>query len=324
LLIKLKKEGIPMKKILALLVTLVLLVGLTVSASADYGRSYIAPMGTPTIDGEIDEIWEKAEWTAVDKAHDGDPSSTSTLKIKLLWDYDQLYFLAEVFDETYSEAEDIVEIYLDQNNDKLGSYSSNDFQTRFRLSGTVVDGDASGTNAQLDALFKVKNLGDGKYLLEGGLAWPEEVTEGDKSGLEFMYNDADESDLFIEAYRWNVDTNSGDQPPFQSTSDFGLLTLGNENGSVPEESTPESSTPESSTPESSTPESSTPESSTPEASTPEPSAPEESTSTPESSSSQNSQGGDNGGNGSPIIWIVIAAVVVVAIVVVVILGKKKK
>lgn len=214
-----------MKKLLSILLSTLVVVSLALSASASFDRSYTAPKGTPVLDGEVDAIWENAEWTSVDKPYDGTTDTDSTLKIKLLWDDENLYFLAEVYDKDINVENDIVEIYWDITNDKDTTYGDDDMQTRFKVANGEVVQD-SGTNCQNDAECVSVSLGGDKYLLEGALAWTQAVTEGAVLGLEFMYNEGDSTSDFTEAYRWNVDTANGDGAPYADTSSFGTLTLG--------------------------------------------------------------------------------------------------
>ena len=214
-----------MKKIASVVLAALLVAALSVSTSATFDRTYTAPKGTPVIDGKVDDIWESAEWTNVDKPFDGSTDTDSTLKIKLLWDEEHLYFMAEVYDADINADNDIVEIYWDMNNDKDTSYSDDDMQSRFRVADGKVVQD-SGTNCQNDAKCVSVSLGGNKYLLEGALTWTQGVKEGMNMGLEFMYNEGDSSSDFVEAYRWNVDTANGDGAPYADTSAFGTLTLG--------------------------------------------------------------------------------------------------
>lgn len=214
-----------MKKLLSILLATLVVVSLAVSASAAFDRSYTAPKGTPNLDGTVDAIWDNAEWTNVDKPFDGSTDTDSTLKVKLLWDDEHLYFLAEVYDKDINVENDIVEIYWDLNNDKDTSYGDDDMQTRFKVANGEVVQD-SGANCQNDAECVSVSLGGDKYLLEGALTWTQAVKEGQNTGLEFMYNEGDSTSDFTEAYRWNVDTANGDGAPYADTSAFGTLTLG--------------------------------------------------------------------------------------------------
>lgn len=215
-----------MKKTLALLLATLMTGAMALSAGAAFDRTYTAPYGTPDMDGEVDAVWEYAEWTAVDKPFDGSTDTDSTLQIKMLWDEYHLYFLAEVYDTDINVENDIVEVYIDELMDRASAYGDDDSQTRFK----VADGklpDNAGTNHQSDVECVVNALGGDKYLLEGCIMWmAAKPVEGLQIGLEFMYNEGNAASDFVEAYRWNVDTANGDTPPYQSTECFGTLTLG--------------------------------------------------------------------------------------------------
>ena len=217
------------KKILGVILAMVMLMGMTINVNAAFGRSYTAPKGTPTIDGEIDELWKTAEWTAVDKVHDATRETDSVMYIKLLWDDAHLYFLANVYDSTENARNDLVEVYIDQNDANTRFYEADDFHTRFyvRKNGAVNTGTANdGANGQVNAPSFSKSLGDNKFIVEGQLDWKGGTPSvGDKMGLEFMYNDGNMFQAFTEAYRWNADTRNGDEPPFASTEFFGELVL---------------------------------------------------------------------------------------------------
>lgn len=168
-----------MKKLMMLLVSLVLILSLTPAVSATYDRVYIAPFGTPHVDGLAESLWDKAEWTDIDKPYDGTNDSDSVVRIKLLWDDEFLYFLAEVYDTSLNVENDIVEIYLDQLHNKSSSYLEDDSQTRFRVSGTIVTGAQAGTNAQVDCPFSVEKVDDNNYVMEGQFYWTD-ITPGSR------------------------------------------------------------------------------------------------------------------------------------------------
>ncbi|HIX93012.1 MAG TPA: hypothetical protein H9681_09045 [Firmicutes bacterium] len=217
-----------MKKAFSILLTAALISTFALSASATFDRAYTAPMGTPTVDGEAEELWDYAEWTDVDKPFDGTADTDSTLRVKLLWDEDNLYFLAEVYDTDLNATEDIVEIYLDEGGEFASGYDANDSQNRFMVSdGKTPANPGTQAKAASDVNAVVTDLGGDNYLMEGSIAWSEaDTAEGSVIGLEFMYNDGTADNAFVEAYRWNVDTANGDAAPYQSTEAFGELTLG--------------------------------------------------------------------------------------------------
>ena len=192
---------------------------------ADFGRSYNAPKATPTIDGTAEAIWDSAEWTQVDKPYDGSDAADypgAALRVKILWDEKNCYFLAEVTDSDVNYDNDIVEIYFDENNGKEGAYEDDDSQTRFYKDGAVVAG--SGTNCKEDSLAVGVDTATG-WIIEGSLPWTLSHKEGDTIGFEMMYNIGDSEADFAQAFRWNVDTGNGDPAPYADNSSFGVLTL---------------------------------------------------------------------------------------------------
>lgn len=228
-----------MRKFLTVLTSVSLLIGVMsfgLKAEANFGRSYTAPKGTPVIDGEVDDVWATAKWTNVDKVHDGTRNGDSTLRIKLLWDETGLYFLGEAYDTTINRRNDLVEIYLDQLNDKTRFYGADDSQTRFYVRTVgVVSSEASGTNAQLDAESAVAKLPGDRCLVEGKIVWTHGVPKaGQEMGLEFMYHDGTEYAVKGEAYRWNVDEPSGEEQAHEATDNWGTLIFAEAGEVLPE------------------------------------------------------------------------------------------
>ncbi len=214
-----------MKKLISVFVALILAVSVfSMFTYADRGLVYNAPKGTPVIDGNVDDIWAFAEWTDVMYPYDGADKAgvPEVLRIKLLWDDTMLYFLAEVTDADLNVENDLVEVYLDELNEKGEAYDDNDGQTRFRWDGTVIQD--SGTNCQNDAPGAGQKTDTG-WITEGALKWSSKPAVGRTSGLEFMYNIGDSTADFTQALRWNVDTANGDPAPWQSPAKFGTLVL---------------------------------------------------------------------------------------------------
>ncbi len=227
-----------MKKLFIAILTLTLFLATLTPVNAAFDRTYTAPKGTPTVDAVVDDVWANAEWTNVDKPHDEADDSDSKIRVKLLWDDEHLYFLAEIIDNAYHN-DDMFEVYIDQKNDKTNNYHMDDSQTRFRLSGSV--NPDSGTNRKTDSLVAANKINENTYIMEGAIKWTLNmpVSAGQPIGLEFMYSDGAGDNGFVEAYRWNVDTAGGDTPPFKSTKDFGTLYLAEADGTVPEYTTTE-------------------------------------------------------------------------------------
>ena len=227
-----------MKRFLSVLACISLLVAtlsVGMSAEANFGRTYTAPKGSPVLDGEVDDVWATAKWTNVDKVHDGSRDGDSMLRIKCLWDENGFYFLGEVYDTTLNRRNDLIEVYLDQLNDKTLAYNDDDTHTRFFVRTTgVVSNEASGKNAQLDAESAVAKLDGDKYLVEGKLSWYSGAPKvGQQMGLEFMYHDGTEYQAMTEAYRWNVDEPGGDAQAWSDTTNWGTVTFAEAGEALP-------------------------------------------------------------------------------------------
>lgn len=211
-----------MKKIFTLILTFVMFGCLTLGVNAGYNLTYTAPFGTPTVDAEVDDIWNNAEWIDVDKACEGGLTDTVT-RAKVLWDDSNLYFLAEVVDNNINAANDIFEVYIDETNCKAAAYEACDSHTRFLLVGGLAE---LGANRKADSKYEVKELGNNTYLLEGALPWATGTPKGgSEMGLEFMYNDGTDAADYVESFYWNTDQPGGDIAAWQTPSVFGTLIL---------------------------------------------------------------------------------------------------
>lgn len=226
------------KILVGALATVMLMGTLTMTTSAHHNRVYTAPKGTPTIDGEYDDVWATAPWTNVHNSADGKDDSTSRLRIKLLWDDANLYFYAEVFDEHKNKRNDLVEIYLDQKNDKTVEYNEDDSQTRFYVHqlGAMQGSDKyAGAHSQQDAVTSIKTIEKDRYVVEGSLVFNSvKPAVGNKMGLEFMYNDGNLYSGFVEAYRWNVDSANGENAACYDTNNWGTLVFAAAGEALPE------------------------------------------------------------------------------------------
>ena len=212
------------KKFFVCCITLILILSTVLPASATFGRTYTAPKGTPTLDGKVDKVWKTARWTNVDKPYDGSVSTNSEVRVKLLWDDEYLYFLAEMYDEDVFAKNDLFEVYLNQSNSV--SYSSGVTHTRFNLTGGIVADGHGGKYTQFDAPHVTAKLSNNFYRMEGALKWPDgKPSVGNSMGIEFMYDDGKNNAPTAEAFRWNADTANGDLPPYQVPKAFGTLKL---------------------------------------------------------------------------------------------------
>ncbi len=99
----------------------------------------------PTIDGLADSSWNAAPSRTINNIVVGAVTDANDLSgsFRTLWDADNLYVLVQVKDEAQQNDsgsqtwnDDSVEIYIDANNDKPTTYSSNDYQYRFTWTGS--------------------------------------------------------------------------------------------------------------------------------------------------------------------------------------------
>ncbi len=223
-----------MKKILSLLVVAVLMLGMmSMSASAARDLKYTAQFGSATIDGVYDEAWDTygSAWTEIDLHHDGSADSVCAARAKIMHDDNLIYFFVELTDATLANkdleltAMDQFEIYLDEDACKDVAYCEYSYQLGMTLAGEVREGtNAPETGAAANVKeFKVGTSADG-YTLEFSVAPFNGIPAADKAiGLEFMYQNSAEDGTFLDALRWNVDTNAGDTAPWQAPEYWGEL-----------------------------------------------------------------------------------------------------
>jgi hypothetical protein len=149
-----------------------------------------------------------------------------------MWDKtNTLYFYIEVTNSGEPQEGDAIEIYLDENMERATGYGPDDRQTVIKSGGLVTSNNAVQDSEGVDigrpelgkAVAKRTDIG---FNIEVELKLSKITAEvGKQMGLEFMYNDVDDTGTFITALRWNVDTPNGDTAPWQSTEFFGTLKL---------------------------------------------------------------------------------------------------
>jgi len=184
------------------------------------------------------------------------------LRVKVLWDEDALYFLAELkcSDENLADFGNVFEVYISEaNTNTAGAYTEGDSQTCIRfVDGTFViggdvpeanikGGEGMGTNSKWATSTAASKKIAGGYLVEAKLPFTTIKGEvGKDVGLEFMLNIMDANATFINALRWNVDTANAlgagaDAAPWQSTEAWGALFMKADEATAP--SAPETSEP---------------------------------------------------------------------------------
>ena len=224
-----------MKKLLAFLLTFATVgTSLALSAGATRDLTYNAPKATPKVDGEMEALWDSAEWTDIDLPYDADKDNYGhSARAKLMWDETNLYIYAEVTEPSTADWNDTFEVYFDELGDKAASYESDDTQNGFWKDGLRPGYGTMNREVFIDDCVVTYN--DTQFIVEAAIPWLViEPVGGEKLGLEFMLNIEKADGTFVQALRWNVDTANGDTAPWQGTSNFGDLVLVAETEAAPE------------------------------------------------------------------------------------------
>ena len=177
--------------LLAVIITLVTnpVLERNVFAETEVDVMYEVSFGSPIIDGEIDELWEKA---TVITPMIGQDNTDTTGTLRLLWDDNALYLLAEIVDADLNNdhplpyEQDSIEVFLDEYNDKAAVYEMDDlhFRVNYLNERTADNGDRNRFYTQVQQT-------DTGYLVEARIAFLNSVSNEDVLGFEFQINDAD-------------------------------------------------------------------------------------------------------------------------------------
>lgn len=303
-------------------------------ASAAYEpKSATATKATAIIDGEAEEIWQKAEVLEANLInrtiiYNPDTESTATASVRLLWDEKYLYVFAEVLDADPNPENrlgspdfipDGIEIQIDEQNDKSGK---NNVPAGNACAGSwqvFADGSESGFGDQFTAgraKFRsaVKPTPSG-YNVEMAIPWNRLTPEvGTKIGLEIQINDNITGKTREGLVTWNSDACLG----WQDTEAMGTVTfLDFPEGYIP----PETSGTVTTEPLASEPETSSPETGKPGTSGKQESAEKPAGSIPSTGTDVTS---DNEKGVSPAVIAVCAAIAAAVIAVIAVMAAKKK
>lgn len=187
----------------------------------------------PIIDGIPDSIWSDERVISFEAKNElvGTDTNEDDLSgsAKVLWDYNNVYILAEIFDDvkrndspnTYED--DNVEFYFDSDNSKSSSYDANDVQYSFAWNdGTTIGVLPTGRSSE-GISYSIVDTENG-YTVEASIPWstiqgsPE---NGKELGFDFMINDDDDGGGRDSKFSWNA---SEDQA-WQDATLFGTIRL---------------------------------------------------------------------------------------------------
>lgn len=183
----------------------------------DANGRMVANFGTPSIDGVIDSVWEKAvQVSAVESS-----KTPVKAKFRMLWDDKAIYLLAEVKDDVLDVTSgnvydrDSVEIFFDENNDKTVNYNKDDLH--FRVS---YDNKQSADNGDLGRFYTKTSLVSGGYIVEARIALTTKPANNTVFGIDLSVNDgrAGRKAGQIGVYDQNNEA-------YKDTSKFGAIVL---------------------------------------------------------------------------------------------------
>lgn len=167
----------------------------------------------PTIDGQIDDVWETAQTISMESPASGPaPDSEADLSgtVSLLWDADAIYGLFQVQDDVLMSdsggdtwQDDGVEFYIDALNEKLfEGYDDNDAQFTMNWDSDQFSG---GHGGRIEGASYVVEEVEGGYVLEFVIPWAGfEMTfdVGHEIGIEAMINDDDDGGARDHKLAW--------------------------------------------------------------------------------------------------------------------------
>jgi endo-1,4-beta-xylanase len=180
-----------------------------------------AAYGTPTIDGDVDSIWEDAMTLPVSQYQTAWQGANGTAQA--LWDEENLYVLVKVSDSSLDKSsenpweQDSVEVFVDENNGKTTFYEEDDGQYRVNYSN-----EASFNPAGIEEGFESATVtADNGYTVEFKIPLRTiEPSDQHKIGFDVQINDGKDG-ARQSAATWNDLTGVG----YQDTSVYGVLTL---------------------------------------------------------------------------------------------------
>lgn len=154
-----------------------------------------AVYGTPVLDGEIDAVWGYA--SSIFPEVFSTPSVYPVTEWKVLWDENYLYVLTIVEDDVLNKSgmntyeQDSMEIFLDELNDKAGSYQEDDVHYRVNYANSRST-DAGDPTRFISAARVLKDEDDYEtgYVIEAAVAWNGTPINGTVMGFDLQLNDA--------------------------------------------------------------------------------------------------------------------------------------
>ena len=197
---------------------------------ATLGKRYNASCvqyGTPVIDGQKDEVWDKSIEFVTNTWIKGVKGAAA--KVKTLWDENDLYVYAQVADEKSTEnpwEHDYIEIFIDRNNGKTLEYEPDDAQYRINFDNEQ----SSGAGKSSEKIISAVKTVDSGYIVEAAIPFDTiEPADGTLIGFDIIVNDDRNGDGTIDSI---VSWNDGTGEPYRNTTEFGILKLVNDDAVI--------------------------------------------------------------------------------------------
>jgi hypothetical protein len=186
----------------------------------------------PVIDGKVDEVWGKAQSYTLGNSYYQPVSGPEdcSASFKALWDKDGLYLLVDVLDDDLRNdsseywKDDSVEVFLDADNSKSGSYDDDDYQYHFDWDATSPSMGES-QHQKTDGVKYAFAKTDKGYRLEIAYPWTtlavKQPGAGTAIGLDVQVSDDDGGGERDHKLAWNATKDNAYQVP----AVFGVASL---------------------------------------------------------------------------------------------------
>lgn len=181
-----------------------------------------AAYGTPVIDGEQDSVWNSTNYNVFDNVM-GSDSTFYKGWFKVLWDDENMYMLAKVYSEQFSNMDDSpwendsIEYFIDEDCMRTTTYFDDDYQLRIGFDSAL-----SANNYDVNNMTGKAIRGDNYYIAE--LSFPYKTVtpyDGMEIGFDVQANASKMIGFARTLYTWNVKSGA----PQANTSTHGSLIL---------------------------------------------------------------------------------------------------
>ena len=163
--------------------------------------------GTPTVDGSVEDAWNDIEEIPLDIIVQ---QSNASCTAKLMWDEEYLYVLMDVKDSVLNDdseddyQQDSIEVFIDENNARSGSYDSDDKQYRVSFNDKHSFNGEKCLEENMKASVVITDEG---YLVEAAFKWTDITpADGTEISLELQVNDATSAGSRSGTLSWADDT----------------------------------------------------------------------------------------------------------------------